>query len=65
MAAIVTVRDKLEGDELQYNVPYGGEKRLKTDFLGISFKTPAGTKGGCDGKNPIFVMRPSIRCTNS
>jgi len=50
--------EKLEGDELQFNNIYAGDKRIKTDFLGVSFKTPAATKGGCDGKTAAFVMRP-------
>lgn len=50
--------EKLEGEEMQFNVAYTGDKQIKTDFLGISFKTPAATKGGCDGKTPAFAMRP-------
>lgn len=50
---------KLEGDEIQFNVAYDGDKRLKTDFLGISFKMPAAVRGGSDGKTPVFLMRPA------
>lgn len=50
--------EKLEGEEIQVNVVVAGEKRLKTDFLGVSFVVPAGIKGGTDGKTPVFAMRP-------
>lgn len=50
--------DKLDGEEMQINTIVVGEKRLKTDFLGVSFVVPAGIRGGTDGKTPVFIMRP-------
>lgn len=50
--------DKLDGTELTFGVGHEGGKRLKTDFLGLSFVVPAGVKGAGDGKAPMFLMRP-------
>lgn len=55
----LTEVEKLEGDEIQIGVPLQGEKRLKTDFLGVSFKLPANMFGGVDARAPFFIMRPA------
>ncbi|MGE0432959.1 MAG: hypothetical protein AB7S36_11910, partial [Planctomycetota bacterium] len=53
---------KLDGEELRLGqaIQAGDSgKQLKTDYLGMSFRMPAGFAGICDGKTPVFAMRPA------
>ncbi|MCC6573013.1 MAG: hypothetical protein IT462_04405 [Planctomycetes bacterium] len=51
--------DKLEGDEIAIGTPVLAEKRVKTDFLGVSFKHPAGMAGGVDARAPFYILKPT------
>lgn len=50
--------EKLEGNDVQFEVQYGAGTRLKIDLLGISFKIPENCIGGASAKISYFLFRP-------
>lgn len=46
----------LEGDDMRVGVAHEGGKRVKVEWLGISFMVPAGFRGATDGKTPVFIV---------